>query len=150
MNDAIPDSYTLNVNVPAPFYAKRAILGGRDLLREAVPITQPGGSIEVVVGDDAGSVQGQIADASGEGLAGWVMVWQEGRQPVAAMSSADGHFKVAGLAPGDYRVFAWDDFQQVEYADPDWMRRNGGGGVAVSVASGQTADAKPVLVRVPL
>jgi hypothetical protein len=78
------------------------------------------------------------------------MVLRDGRQPIPLMSSPDGHFKVSGLAPGDYRVFAWDDFTQVEYADPDWMRRNSGSGVAVSVTAGQTVDVKLVQAKVPV
>jgi len=30
----------------------------------------------------------------------------------------------------------------VQYADPDWMRRNGTGGVAVTVAASQTSQLK--------
>jgi hypothetical protein len=150
INEATPGSYRLSVNVPAPFYAKHAMLGGRDMLGDPVPIMQAGGTIELVIGDDAGWVQGRVEDSNGDAAQAWVMVWQEGRQPVSGMTSPDGHFKISGLAPGDYRVYAWDDFSQVEYSDAEWMRRNGGSGVAVSVTAGQTADVKLVRVKVPV
>ena len=150
INDAMPGSYQLVVNVQQPFYAKSATLGGRDMLNEAVPISQAAGPVEIVIRDDSGSVQGRVEDSNGEGVAAWVMVLQEGRQPRPVMTSPDGHFKFGGLAPGDYRVFARDDFTQVEYADPDWMRRNGGSGMAVTVTAGQAADVKLVRAKVPV
>ncbi len=33
---------------------------------------------------------------------------------------------------GDYTIYAWDDPNAVEYADQDWMRRYGGGGLVVT------------------
>ena len=136
--DVPPGTYRLDAFVPPPYYLKSAMLGGRDLSREDVPITQSAGPIEIVVSDDGGSIEGQIQDANGQGLSSWAMLVAEGAgQPHNIMSGPDGHFKLANVAPGNYRVFAWDDVEQVEYADEDWMRRNGTGGVAVTIAAGQ-------------
>jgi uncharacterized surface anchored protein len=64
----------------------------------------------------------------------------EGRQPHNVMSDAAGKFKVSGLAPGEYRAYAWDDDQQVEYADREWMRHYTG--TAITIQADQTAQAK--------
>lgn len=149
IGDAIPGSYMLSVNVPPPYYVKSAMLGGRDMSVEAVPILQSSGPVQVVIGDDGGSVQGQIQDADGDPAQGWVMLWREGRAPIQMPATPEGRFKMAGLAPGDYTVYAWDDIQQVEYADPEWMRRNGGQGLAVTVMAGQTADVKLTRAMAP-
>jgi len=147
--DAIPGVYMLTVNVPAPYYVKSAILDGRDMSREPVSLTQSAGPVNIVLGDDAGTVQGVLQDSDGNATAGWAMVLHEGRPPVGIPTAADGRFKIPGLAPGDYRVFGWDDFQEAEYADPDWMRRNGGSGVAATVTGGQSTEVKAVRVKVP-
>jgi hypothetical protein len=149
ISDATPGAYLLNANVPPPFYLKSAMLNGRDLSREAVTLGQSGGTIDVVIADDAGSVSGQIVDANGEAVSGWVMLLREGHPPLSNAVGPDGKFRLQGLPPGDYRVFGWDDFQQVEWADADWMRRNAGAGVAVTVSAGQSADAKVTRVVVP-
>ncbi|MES1258715.1 MAG: hypothetical protein ABUS51_09800, partial [Acidobacteriota bacterium] len=60
----------------------------------------------------------------------------------------DGRFSVANLAPGDYKVYAWDDWQQVEYANPDWMSRNASGSAA-TVDAGQTVQVKLRQLQVP-
>lgn len=149
INDAVPGSYTLMVNMPAPWYVKSAMLDGRDISREAIPLTQNAGPVQVVLGDDGGSIQGQLQDSDGNGIAGWTMVAQDGRPPVGFPTAPDGHFKIGGLAPGDYKVYGWDDFTRVEYVDPDWMRRNGGSGVSATVTAGQSADVKVTRVTVP-
>jgi hypothetical protein len=150
INDATPGVYMLNVNVPSPFYLKSALLGGRDLSHDAVPLTQAAGPIDVVIADDAGFVHGRLEDSNGEAVSGWVMLFRDGHPPLSQPAGADGTFKIGGLAPGDYRVFGWNDSNQVEWADPDWMRRNAGTGVAVSVAAGQTAETKITRATVPL
>jgi hypothetical protein len=147
--DATPGTYALYVNAPAPFYLKSAMLGGRDLSREVVPILQAAGPIDVVLADDAGSIEGQLQDLNGEGVAGWAMAVKDGRSPVGVMTGPDGSFKISALSPGDYRVYGWDDFLQVEWGDADWMRRNAGSGVAVSVGAGPASTVKVVRVTTP-
>jgi hypothetical protein len=78
-----------------------------------------------------------------------VMLMRDGHPPIPSSVGPDGRFRIAALAPGDYRVYGWDDFQQVEYNDPDWMRRNGGSAVTVTVSAGQTAETKVVRTAVP-
>jgi hypothetical protein len=144
INELTSGSYRLECPPNSPLYLKRATLGGRDISREEIPITQSAGPIDVVLSDDTGSLEGQAEDPDGKPVPSWVMVLPAGdqaaRQPRNAMTGADGHFTVPSLAPGKYQVFAWDDAQQVEYANPDWMQRNSAP-VSVSVEGGQTAQA---------
>jgi hypothetical protein len=151
MNEVIPGVYTLSVNVPAPFYLKSAMLGGRDISREPVAISQAAGPVDVVIADDSGGIEGRLEDGNGEAVNGAVMIFREGKAPTVfyVPPDAEGHYKVTGIAPGDYKVYGWDDFQQVEYADPDWMKRNGGAGVSVTVSAGQTGEQKLVRAVVP-
>jgi hypothetical protein len=64
-------------------------------------------------------------------------------------SPPSGHFKIQNVAPGDYTIYAWDDPTEVQYAEPDWMRRNGGGGLAVTVTAGQNQQIKLTQQLVP-
>jgi hypothetical protein len=138
--DMVAGNYRFEGTPPAPFYIRSAMLGGRDLTREEVPVTQSGQQLEVVLSDDSGSVEGTVEDSDGQPAPRIsVMVLQDGRSPRTLMTGADGHFRIAGLAPGDYRIYAWDDASQVEYADEEWMKRQGGKGQTVTVQPGQTA-----------
>jgi hypothetical protein len=128
--DTTPGTYRLEGTPPPPFYLKSATLGGRDLTREEAPVGQSVGQLEVVIADDSGTIEGLVQDSDGQPPAtrATIMAIQEGRSPRNFPSGADGHFRIANLAPGDYWIYAWDDITQVEYADAEWMKRQGGKG----------------------
>ena len=136
-------------NLPAPFYLKSAMMGGRDLAHEALPVASGTGPIDVAIADDGGAMQGRLEDANGDPAAGWAFVLRDGRLAATVPAAPDGNFKVSSLPPGDYRVFGWDEIDLAEWADSDWMRRYGGSGVGVTVSAGQTADVKLVRVTIP-
>jgi hypothetical protein len=140
--DLTPGNYRLDAVPPSPYYVKSVTLAGRDFMREEIPITQSGaGPIDIVLSDDGGVIDAQVTGADDQPVAAaGVMLLQNGLRPRIAATGPDGHVKLQGLAPGDYRIYAWDDVQQVEYADAEWMKRNGGSGVAVTVQAGQTAQ----------
>jgi Carboxypeptidase regulatory-like domain len=145
--DITPGTYRLEGTPPPPFYLKSAMLGGRDLTREEVSIGQSVGQLEVVVADDSGTIEGVVQDSDGQPTRATVMVIQDGR-PHTTPSGADGHFRIANLTPGDYRIYAWDDITQVEYADAEWMKRQGGKGQSVTISPGQTASLKLDLAQI--
>ena len=147
-NDISPGAYRLDVFPPSPFYVKSATLSGQDILNNEFSVAQSAGPIDVVLADDGGSIEGDVVDSDGQqsSAGGGVIALRNGR---AAVSQGVGHFKLVNLAPGDYTVYAWDDTNQVPYADEDWMRRNAGGGTAVTVSTGQNAQVKLTQQKVP-
>jgi hypothetical protein len=139
ISDLTPGNFRLEALPPAPFFVKSGMLAGHDILGEEVAITQAAGPIDIVLSDDGGALDAQVTGAGNLPVpSSWVMVLRDGGLPRNGMTGPDGHIKLEGLAPGDYRVYAWDDVQQVEYADPGWMQRHGSG-ASVSVQAGQTA-----------
>lgn len=147
INDMTPGTYRLNAFPPAPFYVKSATLAGQDILNEDVTVSQAAGPIEVTLRDDGGTIEGDVTDANGQTVAAGVMLLR-GTTRVANVAT-NGHFKLQNVAPGDYMIYAWDDPDEVQYADPDWMRRNGGGGMAVTVTAGESQQIKLVEQIVP-
>jgi len=149
INDMVPGSYRLDVFPPAPFYVKSATLAGQDIVNNEIPISQPAGPIEVVLRDDGGSVEGDVVDASGQPVAGGILLLRGTVRAANGASQANGHFRIPNVAPGDYTIYAWDEPNDVEYADTDWMRRNAGGGISVTVTAGQNQQVKLTEQRVP-
>lgn len=53
-------------------------------------------------------------------------------------TSADqsGKFSLQGIAPGEYRLFAFDDVEFGAYMDPDWLKPYESEGERISVGEG--------------
>jgi hypothetical protein len=149
IENVMPGTFRLDVFPPPPFYIKSANLAGQDVLRNEIPISQAAGPIEIVLRDDGGSVEGDVVDGSGQPMSSGIMLLGKTGRPLMGQSQLNGHFKLQNLAPGDYTLYAWDNPQEVAWADADWMRRYAGAGMAVSVAAGQNAQAKITQQRVP-
>jgi hypothetical protein len=145
-NDMSPGAYRLDVSPPSPFYVKSATLAGQDILNNEFSVAQPAGPIEIVLSDDGGSIEGAVVDSDGQPATGGIIALRNGR---ATVIQSSGHFKLQNLAPGDYAIYAWDEANQVEYADQDWMRRYGGSGTAVTISAGQNTQVKLTQQKVP-
>jgi hypothetical protein len=141
-SDMMPGSFRLDANPPSPFYIKSATLAGQDIFENFLPISQSAGPIEITLRDDGGSVEGDIADSAGQAIAGGVLLLRGTIRIAAGFAGDNGHFKLDHLPPGDYTASAWNDVSQVQYAETEWMRRYGSGGVPVSVAAGQNVQIK--------
>jgi hypothetical protein len=149
INDMVPGSYRLDIFPPAPWYVKSATLAGQDVLNSEIALSQAAGPIEIVLSDDGGSIEGDVADAAGQPAAAGILLLRDTTRVANTTSQASGHFRLQNLAPGDYTVYAWDEPNEVEYANQDWMRRYGGGGVSVTVTAGQKQQIKLTQQSVP-
>jgi hypothetical protein len=150
INDMAPGVFRVQSNPPAPFYIKSATLAGQDILNNDIPISQSAGPIELTLRDDGGSLDADVVDAAGQPVAATVMLLRGTTRVASFPAGSNGHFKLQNIAPGDYMIYAWDDANLVQYAEPDWMRRNAAGGVSVTIASGQNAQVKLVEQIVPV
>jgi hypothetical protein len=150
INDMVPGSYRLDLFPPAPFYVKSATLAGQDIVNNEIPISQAAGPVEIVLRDDGGSLEGDVVDANGQPVAAGILLLRGTIRAANGASQANGHFKIRNVAPGDYTIYAWDEPADVQYADTDWMRRNGSGGVSVTVTAGQNQQVKLTEQLVPV
>jgi len=149
MPDVLPGNYRLDFSAPAPFYVRSATMGGRDILGQELPIGPGAGSIEVVVSDDGGVLEGDVTAEGEDGpVAAWVLVQKDGAQPRNVRTDSSGHFRMDTIPPGDYKVYAWDNNVNVEYANADWMQRYGKG-VAVTIRPGPNEKVKLVRQTAP-
>jgi Carboxypeptidase regulatory-like domain/Polysaccharide lyase family 4, domain II len=142
--DLLPGNYRLDLSPPPPLYLKSATLAGQDLLGGEFSLSAGAGPIAIILRDDGGSIEGDVANADGQAVPGSVMVLRNGRATIVPCS---GHFKLQNLAPGDYTVYAWNDSSAVQYANPEWMRRFSG--TSVTVAAGQNSQIKLTQQTVP-
>jgi hypothetical protein len=121
------------VNVAAPrrdSYVKSIRFGARDLpdgiLRVATPSNNP---LVITLGVNSAAVSGRVLNEKQNPVANIraVLVPDAARRARAdlyrdALSDDAGEFQLQGIAPGDYKVFAWELVQEGAWQDPDFMR----------------------------
>ncbi len=130
--------------MPQGTYVKSIRFAGREVARAPLDLSSStAGSLEVVLSAKVADVSGTVRDEKGDPLQGipvtlWPKVPDKGRPDSGihtANTDQNGGFKIAGLAPGDYYVAAWDNIP-VEglNQDPDFLERFQGDDTAVKLA----------------
>jgi len=146
----VPDVYTPGVaNLPEGAYVKSMRFAGADILHANLDLSAgAGGQLEVVLSSNGAAISGVVRNSEGQPAPGaTVQIWtgaDEAAQSV--VTDEDGAFHLAGLAPGDYRVIAWEATDDDLLADPAFRARFEGQATAVSLHEGsrQTVEVKSV------
>lgn len=125
-----PGEFWLTVsNVPPGFYVKEGKFGDLDVLNRAFAFTSKLSSPLSIVLARGGIVGGTVTDAAGLPVAAQQVVLVPDRPTdrkdfyKTATTAANGSFTILGVAPGDYRVFAWSTMpERYGYFDPDFVK----------------------------
>jgi hypothetical protein len=134
-------------NLPPGLYLKEALLEGTDALN-AFTRFSASGALELVVSARGGLLDGVVTDEQRRPLPGiqTVLIPDNLRHRPElfkrVLSDANGRFNISGIAPGDYRIFAWEDLEDYAYFDPSVLQRfeTRGKPVRISESSRQTMD----------
>jgi len=140
LTNVMPGGYRFRFSVPPPFFVESATLGGRDIARSDFVFGPSTPGIEITLSDNGGTLEGVVSSGDRD-VPGFILLIQGGAEPRFGQADAAGKFRIEGLPPGDYKVSAWDDIANVEYANPAWMQLSARS-VAVSIQAGLTAQAK--------
>jgi protocatechuate 3,4-dioxygenase beta subunit len=142
-----PGEYRLRLsNVPDGAYLKSIRRGGEDVLRDGMKILGASSTpIEIVLGLNSGKVDGHVVNKSKE-LEGNVAVvlvpaFDRNRGDLyrKVVTDAKGAFRITGVAPGQYKLFAWEDVLDGAWRDPDFLRTYEVRGVSVNIESARSA-----------
>jgi hypothetical protein len=141
--------------LPEDAYVKSMRWGGADLLDSPFHLTaSPRDQIEIVVGVNAGRINGTVVSARRDPLAGITVV----AVPEAAdrsrrdrykkvMSDSSGRFRIQGLPPGIYTVFAFEDIEDGAWLDPEVIRPYESRGTSVRVRDGNDENVQLTVIR---
>jgi len=117
-------------SVAPDLYVKEASYEGQDVLNEWWTITTPvHGTLNVVLGNKAGQIEGTLLDAQSKPVsgAGVVLIPDQSRHRDELYRTADtdesGHFTLRGIVPGTYRIFSWEDLEPYAYYDKEVLAR---------------------------
>jgi protocatechuate 3,4-dioxygenase beta subunit len=128
-----PDKYRVNIsNLPDGTYVKSILFGGQDVSRTGLDLTGgSGGALDILLSPNAADVTGVVRNDKGETIPGvLVTLWSPGQAPAGTADSyrfantdQSGGFRLSNLAPGEYRIVAWEDIEPGLAQDPDFRKR---------------------------
>jgi hypothetical protein len=115
-------------DAPKPPIIKSIRLGQTDV-SGGIPITATTQDrLEIVVTTESSSITGTVIDSRRMPAAGAtvVLVPATARRNAtlydSTISDASGRFRLQGIVPGDYLLFAWEDVEPGAWRDPDFLR----------------------------
>jgi hypothetical protein len=110
-------------------------------------------SIEVVVKTNGGSINATVIDAERKPKAGAMVVlvpvlqrFQNSAWYKTATSNASGRFAITGIAPGEYKLLAWESAPLLAYQNPAFLARYEERGHAVTVNPSSTTSAQITMI----
>jgi hypothetical protein len=123
--------YRLGVQgLPPAMYVKSARFDQNDILATGFTVTDRApGTLQVVVSANSGQIDGNVLDKDSKPVRGIPTVLipdrNRDRRDVYKIVQTDqnGHFVMNGIAPGDYKLFAWEDIEPFSYYDPDVLKQ---------------------------
>jgi hypothetical protein len=115
-------------------------LGEQDVLDTGFDFT-PGvtGVLTLVVSPNGAEMEGSVANAKDEPSIGAkvTLVPDGGPRSPTRFQTADtdqnGHFVIQGVAPGDYKIYAWEFIEEGACQDAEFMKQHESDGQSVSI-----------------
>jgi 5-hydroxyisourate hydrolase-like protein (transthyretin family) len=103
-------------NVPSGKYVKSIRFSDREIMNGEIDLTEHTGALlKIVLGEDGGELEGTVQTASGQPAAAMQVTLAPAEEYDAradllkrTVTDASGNFQIKDIAPGDYRVFAWE------------------------------------------
>jgi protocatechuate 3,4-dioxygenase beta subunit len=118
IHNVAPATYQVQVlPMPPGMYLKSVRYGSQDISKGTLDLTNGGGAtLDVLLSPNSADVSGTLHGSDGAPLSGVTLtLWTPGPLPAGVMdqprnarTDASGNFKFAGIAPGQYRIAAWE------------------------------------------
>ena len=145
MSDLFPGSYQVVVSTAGSYFVRSIRQGGRDVQREAIAVGElPPSPLEIDLGLHGATIEGSItlsdSDPHGAIVVGLFDRVGEGLVLEKQASVNAARFTILGIAPGEYVLYAWPSEAQIEYAEPEFMRRFEALGKTIRVTEGARAS----------
>jgi protocatechuate 3,4-dioxygenase beta subunit len=149
LRDVFPEKYELSVmGMPDNFYVKTVQIGNETTLMNSADFSHPSGPINVVLSSNSGTITGSVLDQDQQSFPDAKVVLvpdaRDQRQLYKmVISSETGQFKISGVAPGRYKLSAWQNILPDAYFDPEFLETFDR--LAESIMVGENASTSAVL-----
>ncbi len=146
-------NYTVGISpVPEGTYLKSIRYGNQDVLASGLHLVGGSALVEIEFATDGGTVEGTVAPEHGQSITGSLVTLVPDplipdREDLnrSAASDENGHFSIKSIAPGKYRVYAWDDVENGAPFDPDFLKTVNGGGKVTVESNGHQQISIPLI-----
>jgi Carboxypeptidase regulatory-like domain len=136
-------------------FVKAVRYGATDGLEDGFNVVRGANAqLEVTISSKGAHVQGTVTDADDLPAVGvWVVLVpdeahrSQSRFYKATTTDQNGHFDLQGIAPGDYKLFSWDEVETGAWEDPDFLKPFESKGVNISFEEGDQKSEKLVTIR---
>jgi hypothetical protein len=151
VDNIFPGKHTIVLPSLPQTYVKSILYGGQDVSSGVIPDVEPGGALTITLGTDPGEIDGTVQLGALESGTPVLIVAIPGdayeqRQDLVRVtnSSAEGAFTMQGLAPGEYKVFAFASQDYQDSQDRELLKLLEGKATAVTVHAGAHEQASVV------
>ena len=128
--NVVAGKYRLNINgTPPGTYVKAIRYGNADALASGLDLNDGGaGSIQVILSNGAGEITGSVQSDQGPVEGTQVTLAPDPPDPdrpalyQQSVVDMNGKFTIRNVAPGKYRVYAWEDLEPGAYQDAEFMK----------------------------
>ena len=150
------DMFTLTTTGTDAFYVQSVRVGSLDATELGIDLSSAASTstIEVTLGSKPGNVLGKVMEGDKPAVGRIVTLLPDPARPLQpyltkrATTAEDGSFTVKGVAPGNYKVFAWEEITSDLYRDAEFMRRFDNDGSKVVVKEGSSERVELPLMKV--
>jgi len=121
-----PGTYGVEINPNGLLYVQSATSGTTNLLESDLSVPAGGSTqpIEITLRDDGASLSGSVS-LDNHPFSATVLAFSEhsSTPPIIQLADSQGFFQLPFLPPGEYKFLAVDHPEQLEYRNPDVMRK---------------------------
>lgn len=130
-----------------PLYIKAMTFGGKDVLNEEMELRdQSSDVLTVVVSTAAAELTGEVEKTEGGQIQPAIVLFAPAVHQFStiqfyrtAYTGPDGKFRFGGLAPGNYRVFAFEKLEFNAWQDAEFLKPYAASATPVKLSEGQKA-----------
>jgi len=112
------------------------------------------GTLEITISSRGARVQGTVADSDGLRAVGVRVVLvpeppRRGQSRLFKEQITDqyGHFELRGIAPGDYKLFSWEEAESGAWEDPEFLKPFEGKGEKITLQEGDQKTLNLTAIR---
>ena len=140
-----PGHYSMKVvsrSIPDGWFIQDVKLGGQEISLDDFEV-QGSAQLEFVLSNTAGTIKGSVSDADANPLpiSTVTLIPTDGNSwPEKQSLDDNGNFQFAGLRPGKYDVFAWEEVDDDLWQDPDFRKKYGNRATEVTVGPRETQN----------